>query len=139
MNSSKTKPGFSLIEVILATAVFSLLVTALVGITSYGEESAVIAGDRARAAFLADEGLEVIRNLKSDSFLNLPDGTYGLLLSDGRWYLSGSEDITGIFTRQVTVTTFAPDRLEVTVRVSWPETLQRTGEVSLVAQFANWP
>ena len=134
MNSSKTKPGFSLIEVILATAVFSLLVTALVGITSYGEESAVIAGDRARAAFL-----EVIRNLKSDSFLNLPDGTYGLLLSDGRWYLSGSEDITGIFTRQVTVTTFAPDRLEVTVRVSWPETLQRTGEVSLVAQFANWP
>ena len=138
MKKQAVKTGFSLIEVILATAVFSLLLTALVGIASYGEESAVTSGDRARAAYLADEGMEVIKNLKEESFLNLPDGTYGLLLSDGRWYLSGTEDVTGIFTRSVSISTFAPGRIEITVRVSWPETPERSGEVSLVSQLANW-
>ncbi|EKD76163.1 MAG: hypothetical protein ACD_43C00207G0001, partial [uncultured bacterium] len=40
--------GFSLVEVMLASAVFALLVTALVGAYLYGEEATALAGHRAR-------------------------------------------------------------------------------------------
>ena len=65
-------------EVMLASAIFVLLVTALVGAYLYGQEATVLAGNRAQAVMLAEEGLEAVRNMRDFTFTALADGAYGL-------------------------------------------------------------
>lgn len=130
--------GFSLVEVILSASIFALIVTALVGAIGYGSESVVISGERARAVYLAEEGLEAARNIRDESFSNLVDGTYGLRITGGSWIFSGSSDVTDIFTREVVILTPGVDRRRVLSRVNWSQTLQRPGEVSLVTYLTNW-
>lgn len=65
--------GFSLVEVILSTAIFGLLVTTLVGGFLYGQEATFLAGSRARATMLAEEGIEAVRNIRDADFANLAD------------------------------------------------------------------
>ena len=80
---SATSKGFSVVEVLLAASIFSLLVTALVGAFLYGQESSALAGARARAGQLADEGLEASRSIRDGAFTNLTDGAHGLAVSGG--------------------------------------------------------
>ena len=57
-----TKPtAFSVVEVILAGAIFSLLIMTFVGGYLYGQEASALAGARARATLLAEEGLEAVK------------------------------------------------------------------------------
>ena len=130
--------GFSLVEVILSTAVFVLLVTALVGAYLYGQEATALAGNRARATMLAEEGLEAVRNIKDANFSNLSDGTHGLVISGNQWTLSGSSDVTDIFTRQVIISSADAKRKSVTANITWQQNPQRTGSLSLATRFTNW-
>ena len=133
------RAGFSLVEVILASAIFVLLVTALVGAYLYGEESSASAGARARATMLAEEGLEAIRNIRDAGFANLTDGTYGLSTAGNQWNLSGSQDTSDIFTRQITIAPVGAGRKSVTANVTWQQNPQRSGLVSLASRLTHWP
>lgn len=135
---SEKKRGFSLVEVLLSGAVFSLLVTALVGAYLYGEETTMLAGNRARAVFLAEEGLEATRNIRDSDFTNLSDGVHGLVISGGQWNFSGSSDVDGIFTRSVTIAPVSSNRKSVISTVSWQQNTERTGVVALSSYFTNW-
>jgi len=130
--------GFLLVEVILASSIFVLLVTAFVGVYLYGQESTMLAGNRARATMLAEEGLEAVRNIRDADFVNLTNGTYGLTTTNHQWNLSGSQDVTDIFTRQIIISTIDTNRKLVTANVIWQQNPQRTGLVSLVTRFSNW-
>ncbi len=136
-----TNAGFSLVEVVLATAVFGLLVTALVGTFLYGQESTVLAGSRARAGMLAEEGLEATRNMRDSAltFANLPDsaGT-GLSITLNQWGFSGSTDTNTIFTRQTVVSTVDTYRKNVTTNVTWQQNAQRAGSISVVTRVTDW-
>ena len=134
----KTQAGFSLVEVILATAVFGLLVTALVGAYLYGQEATALAGSRARAVMLAEEGLEATRNIRDAGFSNLTDGTYGLSTSGNQWGFSGSSDTNDIFTRQVTISAIDSKRKQIACTVTWQQNPQRTGSVSAATYLTNW-
>lgn len=131
--------GFSTIEVLLASSVLLLIVTAFMGAFIYGSESTALAGARARAAFLAEEGLEASRNIRDENFSNLTDGTYGLAISGNQWTFSGSSDTTdGFYTRQITISTAGTDRKQVVSTVTWQQNNQRTGSVSLTGYLTNW-
>ena len=130
--------GFSLVEVILASSIFVLFVTALVGTLLYGVESTALAGNRAQAVLLAEEGLEAIRNIRDDDFSNISDGTYGLAIAGGVWIMTGSSDATGIFTRAINISSIDANRKHVTSTVSWQQNAQRNGLVSLVTYITNW-
>jgi len=132
------KKGFSLVEVILAGALFVLIVTALVGAFVYAKEATAITGDRARAFFLADEGLEVVRNIRDEDFSNLADGNYGLSISGGEWIFSGTSDVTGIFSRQITIFSIDPNRKQVTSEVSWTRENGQSRFVSVSTYLTNW-
>ncbi len=125
-------------EVLLSVAVFGLLTTALVGAYLYGEEATMLAGNRARANLLAEEGLEAVRNIRDPAYANLTDGTYGLTTAGNQWNLSGASDTNGIFTRQVVISTVDTKRKSVTANVTWQQNPQRTGSVSLVTRLTNW-
>lgn len=130
--------GFSLVEVLLAVSVFSLIVTGLAGSVIYGQQSTALAGQRVRANFLAEEGLEATRNTRDENYTNLSNGTYGLVISSNQWVFSGSQDTTDIFTRQITITDAGTNRKQVTSTVTWQQNPQRTGSVSLVTYLTNW-
>ncbi len=130
--------GFSLVEIILSSAVFVLLVTALVGAYLYGQESTALAGNRARANMLAEEGLEAARNIRDAGFSNLIDGTYGLTTSGNQWNLSGLNDITDIFTRQITISTVDSEIKQLSSAISWQQNPSRTGSVTSVTRLSNW-
>lgn len=136
--SATSQAGFSLVEVILSSAVFVLLVTALVGAYLYGQEATVLAGNRARAVMLAEEGLEATRNIRDAGFSNLTDGTYGLTTTGNQWNLSGTSDVVDIFTRQIVISSVDSNRKAIIANVSWQQNPQRTSTVSLVTRFTNW-
>ncbi len=131
--------SFSIIELLLASSVFALLMTAFVGAYLYGEEATSLAGNRARAVLLAQEGLEAVQNIRDEDYLSLSDGTYGLNSAGGRWTLVGTQDVTDIFTRSISLVTSADlKKKNLTSAVTWQQNLQRTGNVTLVSKLTYW-
>lgn len=130
--------GFSLVEVILASSVFALIVMALVGALLYGQESTRLAGRRAQAVFFAEEALEAVRNMRDAGFANLIDGTYGITSLGNQWSFTSPPDVRDIFSRNVTISSIDVNTKEVVAEVSWEQTPQRTGSVFLTTHFTNW-
>jgi Tfp pilus assembly protein PilV len=129
----------SLVEVLLAVAIFAVLSTGIIGAIIYGQESTAIAGARERAVKIAEEGIEAVRNIRDSGYSNLPaDGTYGLTISGGIWILAGSSDTTDIFTRTVTLGTIDSRTRNITVNVTWPQTIQRSGSISVNTYLTDW-
>lgn len=138
MNMKKTKKAFSLVEILLSVALFNLFVTGIVGAWLYGQESTALSGKRSQAVYLAEEGLEAVRNIRDAAFSNLADGTYGLAISGGQWVLSGTQDTTGIFTRQIVISSIDANTKNVKSTVTWNQNLQRTGSVSFDTRLTTW-
>ncbi len=132
------KKGFSVVEVLLSVAIFALLVTGLVGVVIYGQETSSVSGKRARAVLVAEEGLEAVRNIRDEDFANLVDGTYGLAVSGNQWIFSGSSDTTDVFTRAVTISTVDSSTKQVTSQVTWDQTAQRSGIAELTTYLTDW-
>ena len=132
------RDGFLLVEVILASSLFVLFLTAFTGVYYYGLQSSAISGDRGRASMYAEEGQEAVRSIKNTNFANVTNGTYGLLYSNNTWGLSGSQDVSGIFTRQVTITPIDANRKNIMVTISWQQTPSRTGSVTTSSRITNW-
>ncbi|MGE5327786.1 MAG: type IV pilus modification PilV family protein [Thiobacillus sp.] len=130
--------GFSLAEVLMAVAIFALFATAIVGGLIYGRESTQLAGTRQRAVKLADECQEAVRGIRDGNYSNLTNGTFGLLLSGGHWTLSGSSDVTDIFTRSVNIADGVANQKVITCNVTWTQNLQRTGNIQTVSYLTNW-
>ncbi len=132
--------GFSLIEILLAASLFSFIITALVGAFIYGQESTALSGMRFRAELLAEEGLEAARNIRDENFanLNVADNKYGLVISGNQWIFSGTSDATGIFTRQIIISTIDANRKQIISNVSWQQTPLRSGSISLISYLTNW-
>ncbi len=129
-----------MLEILLAASLLSLMVTAIVGALSYGVQSAAVAGARARAVFLAEEGLEAVRNIRDAGFAALPNGTFGLVFAGlNQWSLSPGADVTdGVFTRQVIISGNGANRKQVISTISWQETASRQGTVTLTTGLSNW-
>ncbi len=130
--------GFSSVEILLSVALFSIIVFSFMVAYLYGEESTSLAGNRARAVLLAQEGLEAVRNMRDSDFNSLIDGSYGLAVATGTWIFSGSSDTTGIFTRTITIGSLDVNRKHVTSTVTWQQNAQRTGSVSMATRLMYW-
>ena len=92
MSINKKQKGFTLIELMIS--IFILLV-AIVGIFSAFSAMVVLTSDstdRLTAAYLAQEGIEIVRNIRDNNWINMdqnPGSSPGLSWMDG---LSGDSD-----------------------------------------------
>lgn len=134
----QTQQGFSLVEALLSVSLFALLVTALVGAVIYGRESTAVAGARARAIAIAEEGLEATRNIRDASFASLTNGNHGLAILSNQWAFSGTSDAVDTFTRQVAISTPSTNRRQAVSTVTWQQTPSRTGSAALITYHTNW-
>lgn len=136
-SSVSKKRGFSLIEAIIAVAIFGIILgyasTGLLGSRKF----LIFSGKHQRAAALAEEGLEAARNLRDSSFANLVDGAHGILGSGTSYVFSGGSDVKDIFTRKVYVSTIDATTKEVKSEISWQDS-GKTEALSLSERLTNW-
>ncbi|HNX10945.1 MAG TPA: hypothetical protein PKI61_02290 [bacterium] len=138
MPENRKTTGFTLVEAILAGALFLMISLSLVSAVLYGQEGAALAGKRARALYLAEEGIEAVRNIQEQAFANLTPGTYGLSTTANSWVLAGASDTIDIFNRQITIANIDAQKKTVNVVINWAQNLQRAGTISLSTTLTNW-
>jgi len=149
----KRPSGFSLIETIIALALFIIIASGgiLAFISSLNMNRT--SQENTQAVSLAQEGIEAVRSLRNQSFANLLPGTYGLGISGGQWTFAGSSDNIGKFSRQVIIApvsrdaggTIVPsggtpdaDTMLATVRVKWDFTPGVSRQIDNAFYFTNW-
>lgn len=134
--------GLSLVEVVLASSLFLIVVMGLSGALLYGQESTRTSGGLARAGFLADEGLSALRNMRDSGYSNMTNwnsGGIGITKNNNQWEFSATNAVDG-FTRETKVSSFGypHDRAQVTAEISWQQTLSRLGFLYVRTHFTNW-
>lgn len=85
----KKANGFTLVEVILAVALLSLVLTMVAGLVITGIRVNTANVHELQATYIAEEGLEIVRNIRDNNWWQnvdfsdgLVDGTYRVSLSD---------------------------------------------------------
>jgi len=107
--SPNNQKGFSLVEVVVAISIILVFLTALVGTYNVYLRVALQNSDTAKAAYLAEEGIEAIKLLRDTSWdekiATLSTNTpYYLVFSGGTWQTSVSETyIDSLFLRSITI------------------------------------
>lgn len=86
MKSTSKKSGFTLLETILAIAVVALAITASVQLTITSIRISGSAMDKFMAHHLAEEGLEITRNIRDGNWLQNVPWTNGL--TPGKYVIS---------------------------------------------------
>lgn len=132
--------GFSLVEILVSMSVFLVFALATTGALAAISKNARHMSNSERATALAEEAVEVARNLRDSNsdFAALPDGTHGLSVSGNEWSLSGSSDTQDIFTRAVVVSTVSEHQKKVDVTVSWTDQISPSNSVSVGTYLTNW-
>ncbi len=149
----KISRGFSLIELIVAIAIFSILASGVVYVFVNSYKNFFGVGDKQVVVQFAQEGMEAVRSIRDNSWqsiVNAADGSdRGLVKNNGLWEFSGTENTLNGLTRVVVVSDVLrnssgsivaidgvddPDTKRVTVTVS------ATGisDYVLTTYFTNW-
>lgn len=154
-NKRKISRGFSLIEIILAIAIFATVSTSAVGIVLQGLELNRLSAEETIANQYASEGLEAVKSIKSQSFsLLLDNNSVGLSNSSGLWSFSGTQNVfDNRFSRTISITsvqrdangdvvenggTVDPETKKATATVSWTVSGTRHDSVLLSTYLTNW-
>ena len=102
----KSSPGYTLIELLVATAIFAVvLVTLIASITNLGVVQ-LKTRHRSNAIQLARESIEIAYNLSVNDWNNISslNGTYHPNLISGEYQLtSGNQTLEDIYTREITI------------------------------------
>src|SRR3989338_3820840 len=85
--------GASLVEVILAIALFGLFATALIGLLTGSYQGGLQAAQRDTATTYAQQGIEAVRSIRRMSWNLLENGSHGVQLgAGGYWEFAGRTD-----------------------------------------------
>lgn len=130
--------GSLLLEAIIAIGIFALFMGGIGLALILGERTTLVAGDRIRASFLAEQQLEAVRQMRNVNFSSITAGNYGLRLNASGWSWSGTLVKNNGYTSWVNVTSKGTDWMEVTSNVHWNFSNTRSGSVVMRTQLTNW-
>lgn len=136
--SSITKKAFSSVEVLLAIAMFSLVIVGIGGAISYILQNGQFFSNKNKAIYLAEEGIEAIRAIRDEGFSNLQDGEYGINIENNKWVLVPNQSITDGFARTIRISTSDQNTREVESIVQWEKETGGVNNVSLSTTLTNW-
>jgi hypothetical protein len=132
--------GQALLEVVVGVALLMVGVGAAVFLVAGNARSFSDRADHLTAGSLAREGVAATAGIVRAACPLVASGTYGLQsFPDDTWGFSGSSDVTGKFTRQITITSIDSDDVEVQSSVSWAASGGRTPDVTLATRVTRWP
>lgn len=133
--------GFSLIEVIIASAIISILTFSVTSASQKGLLLSQRAMHETQASYLLEEGAEAVKTIRDGSWATISNLTVGTTYylsyntSTNAWSLSTTANtIDNFFTRKVMLTAVNRDANEDIAASGNPDT--RTKEVSVTV---TWP
>lgn len=148
--------GFSIIEIILAIAVFVIFSSGAVAVILQGLSANRLGKEQTVATEYAAEGLEAMRSIKNQSFSSLVSTTSAGVARSlaGTWIFSGTSNIfDGRYTRTIAIAdvqrdgsgnivasggTVDPNTRKITATVAWNFTPARSDSVILSTYLTNW-
>jgi len=149
----KNKRGFSVLEIVLAMGLFTIIAGGAAGVVIQAFSSTRLGEEETKATFLASEGLEAVRAIQERDFWALVAGTHGLDSSTGKWELSGTQNTFGKYTRKIVISNIYRDASgnivtsggildlytkRVEAVVTWDFTPTRHNTVRLPTYFTYW-
>lgn len=162
MNSFQWDKGFSVLEVILAAAVFVIFATGAIIVIVQGYEANRLGTEVTVSSQYATEGLEAVRSIKNQSYPNLLTkagaGNQGIAQAGGVWTFSGTSNAlvhntTDNYIRTITVTAVSRDAtgnivssggtvdantVKVTSTVTWNFKASNIQTTQLSEYMTNW-
>lgn len=146
--------GQTLLEIVIALGVFSLLSAALISLILGSLYGAQQGSQHLEADAFAQEGIEAIRSIRDGAWNELPSGQSGLAISGGQWIASGSSNSIPPFTRTITARETCrtaqgdiaqcpasytdPHTKYIESSVSWNTIEQAQNSVQRNAYLTNW-
>ncbi len=151
----KTNRGQSLLEAILALAIFALIASALASMTIGGYQGLGYGGDYLEASALADEAIEAARSVRDGAWNEFIVSPAVATSTTGQWTLNnGASEIIGKFTRTLTFANVCRDGSQnvapcpssstdlhsklASTTVTWQSASGVTQEVKREAYLTNW-
>jgi len=157
--------GFTLLEVLAAIFLITIGVVGTFTLVQKTITFTQVSSSRLTAAYLAQEGIEIVRNIRDSNFLKIHQGVGGVSWNDGLTGCSGDceadyNDLAlvpyagrflkidagfynydsgadTLFKRKITITPEGTDILKVLVQVQWQER-GRSYEVIAQENLYNW-
>lgn len=150
----KNQKGQSLLELLVAMAVFVLVVSGIMFLTMDAHVANRQGAERSKATLLAQEGMEAAVSIRNRSWKDLADGKYGLSYQGKNfWEFTKSPDVIDKYTRLVTISPVHrdlsgnvvtsggkadPSTKKITSLVTWDFQPDRKSEVVLESYITNW-
>lgn len=138
------KKSFSLIEIILAVTLFSLVAGSFIFLMIEAYRINERARDFTLATILAEEGIEAVRSIRDINFSELVSQTRSqcLAIENNRWVLKRISrrdcvELIGKFSRQVYITG-SGNQKNVSVVVSWQPASGQRRDIKLFVRLTNW-
>ncbi|MEK7122849.1 MAG: hypothetical protein AAB855_03250, partial [Patescibacteria group bacterium] len=95
--------GQTILEVVIALAIFTFLSAALTALVLGGTHGASQGSQHTEAAAMAQEGMEAVRSIRDGAYNELTSGAHGLAITNDQWVFSGTQDTVAPFVREITV------------------------------------
>lgn len=134
--------GQSLLELILAVGIFTIIISGLAYLVFDSYFSGLLAEKITKADFLAQEGLEAVRSIRDNNFDDLTAGFHGLAISAGHWVFQGNEEDIDLQLkngkRTIEIEDIGQYRKKITSTVNWRFSEAITKEIKLLTYFTNW-
>ncbi len=127
MNIREKERGVSLIELMLAIAVFVIGSAAVIQLFIGSQISMNHSLEKLQASFLAKEGIESVRSTRDTGFNNIVHGVF-----QDTVLLNGKE-----FGREIDISSFREGEVEVVSTITWVSAA-REGSFSLVEYITDW-
>ncbi len=135
----KKQAGFSLLELVLAIAIFSISSFAIVSLLIDSTTSTRFYSERIEAQLFAKEGIEAVKSIRDADWSALIDGDHGIDDSGGLWVLSSSSDlINDKYTRVINIFSENSYSKILTCTVSWNLTPVRNVNITLKTVITDW-
>ncbi|MEI7792031.1 MAG: type II secretion system protein [Candidatus Berkelbacteria bacterium] len=156
MKNIRNIKGFSLVEILLAVALFSVFSVGVISLVLQGWNTARLAQENSVAKEYASEGIEAARSIKNQSFASLINtSSTGIVQSGGVWTFSGTNNTfdSNKFTRTIAVAdvyrdvsnnivatggTLDPLSKKITSTVNWNISPTRADSSVISTYLTNW-
>lgn len=105
----RSQQAFSLVEVVVALAVFAILAAGVFNITTSSYRNFYGKGDKQVLKEFAQEGIEAVKAIRNNSWQDIENvsgaGNQGITKdNNGYWEFSGSSNTLDVFTRVISIT-----------------------------------
>jgi Tfp pilus assembly protein PilV len=132
---NKLSGGFTLVETLIAISIFSLSIIALMSILGGGISNTNYAKTKITASYLAQEGIEYVRNMRDNYVLytNITGLNWNGFVLANKDYPSPDPN----FSRTIQMTQINPNEVKIFSTVSWAQGSRSFG-ITFSENLFNW-